>query len=91
MKKKFVFIFSSPAISPDGEQFAYISDMKGGIFSIFVAPINPKKKDAKARKLVSSARENDFEQLNVLTPGISWAPDNTRIEMSSKSGGEDAI
>ena len=93
-KKENCFYFSSPAISPDGEYMAYISDMSDGIFSIYVAPVENRgrgKDTIKPKKIISSARQNDFEQLNVLTPGISWSPDGKFITVSAKSGGEDAI
>ena len=93
-KKENCFYFSSPAISPNGDMMAYISDMSSGIFSLYVAPVENKfigKDTVKPKKLVSSARQNDFEQLNILTPGICWSPDNKSITISAKSGGEDAI
>lgn len=92
-KKQQCFYFSSPAISPNGEKMAYISDLDGGIFAIFVSSTTPSEKDKekKPKKIISSARQNDFEQLNVLTPGISWSPDGKKIVVSAKSGGEDAI
>jgi len=66
------FYFSSPAISPNGDKMAFISDRDGGIFAVYTAPIKDYKKgDFNPRKLVSSARQLDFEQLNVLTPSIS--------------------
>ena len=43
------------------------------------------------KKLVEGNRTNDFEELNILTPGLSWSPDGTRIALSAKSGGYDAI
>jgi hypothetical protein len=51
---------------------AFISDIDGGIFAIYTAKISEyKDKNFKPKKLVSSARQLDFEQLNVLTPSIS--------------------
>jgi hypothetical protein len=51
---------------------AFISDVKDGIFSIYTAPITQyNERNFKPRKLVSSARQLDFEQLNILTPSIS--------------------
>ncbi len=78
---------SSPAISPDGERMAFISAPRG-TFGVFVRDINDKNT---TRQLVSSFRKQDFEDLNMLTPGISWDPTGTRIAISAKSGGEDAI
>lgn len=78
---------SSPAISPDGEKIAFIS-APGGTFGIFVRNIDDKNS---TRQLVSSFRKQDFEDLNMLTPGISWDPTGKKIAISAKSGGEDAI
>ncbi len=79
---------TSPAISPDGKKLAYIS-APGGLFGIFIK--NLEKKDAEPRKLVSSFRQQDFEDLNILTPGISWGPNGKRLAISAKSGGKDAL
>ena len=86
------YYYSSPAISPNGEKMAFISDRSGGIFSVFTAKVeNYNERTFNPRRLVSSARQLDFEQLNVLTPSISWTPDNKKVIISAKSGGEDAI
>lgn len=81
------FYNTSPAISPDGEKMAYIS-AKGGLFAIYVQELD---KDAEAKKIVSSNRDQDFEDLNLLTPGISWNPKGDKLSISAKAGGEDAI
>jgi Tol biopolymer transport system component len=80
------FYNTSPAISPDGERVAFISD-RDGLFGVFVLDLNSKR----VRKLVSSGRSNDFEQLNILTPGVSWSPDGKRIALGAKAGREDVI
>ena len=86
------YYFSSPAISPNGEKMAFISDRDGGIFSVYTAKVESyNAKTFTPKKLVSSARQLDFEQLNILTPSISWTPDNKKVVISAKSGGEDAI
>ncbi|MGA2298812.1 MAG: BamA/TamA family outer membrane protein, partial [FCB group bacterium] len=81
------FYNSSPAISPNGQKMAFISD-KGGTFRIFVRSIE--KKDDIV-ELVGSLRAKDFEELNILTPGISWDPKGTKLAVSAKAGGEDAV
>lgn len=86
-KKEYNFFNSSPAISPDGEKMAYISD-DGGVLGVYTRSLD-KKGDKE--ELVSALREQDFEELNLLTPGISWNPKGTQLAISAKSGGEDAI
>jgi Tol biopolymer transport system component len=81
------FYNSSPAISPDGRKMAFIS-AEGGLFGIFVRDIDDKET---TRKLVSSFRSQDFEDLNMLSPGISWSRNGKKLAISAKSGGEDAI
>lgn len=86
-KKMQNFYNSSPSISPDGKQMAFITDDDG---LLGIAVMEVEKPDTK-RFLVSSFRQQDFEDLNMLTPGISWNPSGTHIAVSAKAGGEDAI
>lgn len=86
-KKDDNFYNTSPAISPKGDQVAFISD-RDGQFGIYIMDIERK---SEPRLLVSSQRSLDFEELNILTPGISWNPSGTRIAITAKSGGEDAL
>jgi len=43
------------------------------------------------KKLVDGQTTNNFEELHLLTPGMSWSPDGKRIALSSKAGEQDAI
>ena len=79
---------TSPAISPNGEKMAFIS-APTGMFGIFIRDDLEDK--SSTRKLVSSLRAQDFEDLNILTPGISWNPDGTKLAISAKGGGQDAV
>ncbi len=85
-KKKRNFYNTSPAISPQGDKVAFIAD-KDGLFSLFVLDIDKKEET----KIVSSFRQQDFEELNVLTPGISWNSKGTKLAVSAKYAGEDVI
>ncbi len=86
-KKNKTYYNSSPSISPKGDRFAFIT-ARDGLYAIYIQDINNPEN---VEKLVSSFREQDFEELNVLTPGISWNPQGTKLAISAKSGGEDAI
>lgn len=81
------FYNSSPTISPDGKKMVYIS-APGGVFGIFIKVLDEK---GEGEKIISSSRSQDFEDLNMLSPGISWDPSGKKIAISAKSGGEDAI
>lgn len=85
-KKKKNFYNTSPAISPQGDKVAFIAD-KDGLFSLFVLEIDKNTET----QIVSSLRQQDFEELNVLTPGISWNPEGTKLSISAKYRGEDVI
>ncbi len=86
-RKEYNFWNSSPAISPDGSKMAYISD-DAGVFGIYTKDL---EKKSERHELITSLRQQDFEELNLLTPGISWNPQGTMLAISAKSGGEDAI
>ncbi|MFN3196178.1 MAG: peptidase MA family metallohydrolase [Chlorobiota bacterium] len=82
------FYNSAPAISPNGDKMAFISE-QGGVF--VVAVMEDLDDMTSIRPLVSSFRRQDFEDLNMLTPGISWNPEGDKIAISAKSGGQDAV
>ena len=81
------FYNTSPAISPQGDKIAFISN-RNYYFDVFIMnAINGKI----IKRLVKGNRSADFEQLNVVTPGLSWSPDETKIALSAKSDGNDII
>ena len=43
------------------------------------------------KKLVQGNSSADFEQLNVVAPGLSWSPDGKKIALSAKSDGYDVV
>jgi len=86
-KKDGGFYNASPAISPQGDKIAFISDRDIYLDVYLMDAVDGKVK----KKLLESGKANDFEELNVLHPSIAWAPDNKRIAISSKSGGYDIV
>lgn len=81
------FYNTSPAISPSGDKVAFISDRGSGTFGVWVMNLRTKEVD----ELVTSGRSADFEELNFLTPGISWNPKGTKLAVGGKAAGQDAI
>lgn len=81
------FYNTSPAISPNGESVAFLSDRGSGMFGVWLMNLKTKQ----TRELVTSGRSADFEELNFLTPGISWNPKGTKLAVAGKAPGQDAI
>jgi Tol biopolymer transport system component len=81
------FYNTSPAISPNGDRVAFISDRGSGTFGVYLMNLKTKE----VEELVTSGRSADFEELNFLTPGISWNPKGTKLAVAGKAPGQDAI
>lgn len=77
----------SPVISPDGSKFAFISN-RDDLFDVFIADA---KNGEIIDKIVKGNTSSNFEELQVLTPGLSWSPDGKKIAISVKAGDKDAI
>jgi Tol biopolymer transport system component len=77
----------SPVISPDGKMFAFISN-RDDLFDVFLADVRTGKI---IDKIVKGNTSNNFEELQVLTPGLSWSPDSRKVAISVKAGENDAI
>jgi Tol biopolymer transport system component len=81
------FYNTSPSISPQGDKIAFISN-RDDYFDVYVMNAIDGTIE---RKLVDGQRTADFEELHLLTPGMSWSPDGKRIALAAKSGAQDAI
>ena len=81
------FYNTSPAISPQGDKIAFISDRNDYFDVYLMSAIDGQILD----KVVNGQRTNDFEELHLLTPGIAWSPDGKKIALGVKAGGSDAV
>ncbi len=81
------FYNTSPAISPQGDKIVFLSDRNDYFDVYLMSAIDGQILD----KVVSGQRTKDFEELKLLTPGISWSPDGKRIALTTKAGERDAI
>lgn len=86
-KKDGGFYNTSPALSPQGDKIAFISN-RDYYFDVYIM----NALDGKIiKRLVKGNRSADFEELNILTPGLSWSPDGSKIVLSAKSNGADVM
>ena len=76
-----------PALSPQGDKIAFISN-RDYYFDLFIMSAID---GHIIKKLIQGNTTADFEQLNVVTPGVTWSPDDKKIAISAKSAGYDVI
>ncbi|HTK82243.1 MAG TPA: biopolymer transporter Tol [Bacteroidota bacterium] len=86
-KKDGSFYNTSPTISPQGDRLAFISN-RDDYFDVFLMnTIDGSIQD----KVIKGQRTADFEELHLLTPGMSWSSDGKKLALATKSGSRDAI
>ena len=81
------FYNTSPAISPQGDLIAFISN-RDDYFDVFLMSAATGKI---IKKLIKGNTTANFEELHILTPGLCWSPDGKKIAIASKAGESDAI
>ena len=86
-KKDGSFYNTSPAMSPQGDKIAFLSN-RNEYFELFVMNATD---GSNVEKLASGQRTNNLEELHLLTPGISWSPDGKKVVIAAKASEEDAL
>ncbi len=87
-KKLHDFINVSPEVSPDGDLVAFISD-RSDYYDVYVQSLTH---PGDIKKILNGGGASaNFEELHLLTPGLSWAPDEKHVALASKAGETDAI
>ncbi len=87
-KKLGDFMNVSPSVSPQGDMVAFISD-RSDYYDVYVQNLT---KPNRIRKILSGGGASaNFEELHLLTPGLSWSPDAKKLALASKAGETDAI
>ena len=77
----------APSVSPTGTQMVFISD-RSMYNDVYLASAI----DGRVfKKLVEGERTGSFETLRFFNTSIAWSPDESRIALPAKIGGQDAI
>ncbi|MDX1639002.1 MAG: hypothetical protein R3281_13595 [Balneolaceae bacterium] len=78
---------TSPAISPQGDKIAMITNDRGYFDVVVISAITGEK----LKTLIKGSDNINFEELNILNPNLSWSPDGQRLTLSAKSKGADDL
>ena len=85
-------IFLAPALSPDGQQIAFLANgnaSRGQVFiDLWLANANTGKRVA---RLVKSTTDPNYEELRVLYSQPSFSPDGQRLAFSAQYAGRDVL
>lgn len=78
---------TSPAISPQGDKIAMITNDRGYFDVVVVSAITGEK----LKTLIKGSDNVNFEELNILNPNLSWSPNGEKLTLSAKSKGSDDL
>ena len=85
-------IFIAPALSPDGNYIAFLSNgsfLKGQVFiDLWLADARTGKR---ITRLIKSALDPNFEELQLLYSQSAFSPDGKRLAFTALSGGRDIL
>ncbi len=84
-----------PAISPNGENLAYIGD-KNFTLNMFLRDLQKAEDgnnylDGDIKKVVQSGSSQSYESLRYFTTSMNWSPDGKQFSFVAKAGKTDAI
>jgi Tol biopolymer transport system component len=78
---------TSPAFSPQGDKIALITNHLRSLEVIVINAITGKK----MKTLIKGNTSAQYENLKILKPNLSWAPDGSKIALTSVSKGQDQL
>lgn len=86
-KKTNSYLNISPALSPNGDKIAFLSN-KGGKQGIYVMDIVDQEN---IKEIIQGETDINFEELHWLSPGMGWSPDAKKLTFTAKAGDQDAL
>ena len=78
---------NAPAISPQGDRVAYISDRKQYTDVYLMSAFDGKV----LRRVIRGERSVQFEAIPLLRSALTWSPDGERLALVAKTGGRDRV
>ncbi|MCW9706660.1 peptidase MA family metallohydrolase [Fodinibius salsisoli] len=84
---KFGTYNTSPAVSPQGDKIAMITNERGYFDVVVISALTGEK----LKTVIKGEDDLNFEELNILNPNLTWSPDGQKIALSAKSKGDDNL
>ncbi|MHB8079180.1 MAG: BamA/TamA family outer membrane protein [Candidatus Krumholzibacteriia bacterium] len=81
------FFNARPAISPDGERIAFLSDRDGLISLYLMSALDGRG----LRRLAQGQRTSRFESLHGFSSSLAFAPDGREVAFVARSGNEERL
>jgi Tol biopolymer transport system component len=78
---------TSPALSPDGDRIAFLSDRTGRVDLLVASAIDGKI----LKRLVKGESSSGFESMHTRRAGLSFSPDGKSIAFAAKAGSRDRL
>jgi Tol biopolymer transport system component len=78
---------TSPALSPQGDRLAMITNQSGNLDIVVVNTLTGKK----IKTLIKGQGNVNFEDFNLLNDNLTWSPDGGKIALSVRSRGSDEL
>ncbi len=78
---------TSPALSPDGDKVAFLSDRTGRVDLLVASAIDGKI----LKRLVKGESSSGFESMHTRRAGLSFSPDGKSIAFAAKAGSKDRL
>lgn len=78
---------TSPALSPQGDRLAMLTNQSGYIDVVVVNTLTGKK----IKTLVKGQNNVNFEDFNLLNDNLAWSPNGQQIALSVRSQGNDEL
>lgn len=80
--------YLAPAISPDGNTMAVLTQRSGYSFDLWLADANTGKFK---KRLIDASKDANFESLRYMTSSAAFSPDGKQLAFAAQTSGKDAL
>ncbi len=78
---------TAPSISPDGSKLAIMANNYQSMELILISATDGRF----LKRRIHGGTTGEFEELNLLKPGITWSPDGSKVAFAAKAASQDLL